>query len=156
MADDIILLDLATVAYQGTWSDLRQKPEQITKIGVSYLHPEPRGETLVNHNIQDAGLKVAEATSDLSRATGDLSLYGRCWLPFHFHIHTDTTYSHRLLHQGCWRSQLSATCRLYSRLLILHYVPSILVENLDGSTILSNVVLHWRLSHTISNGLGLY
>jgi ATP-binding cassette, subfamily C (CFTR/MRP), member 1 len=77
LADNLVILGDATVKYQGTWSELKQKPEHILKVDISREHNSTSEETHVEQNVQDDGLRVADAISDLSRVTGDLSLYGK-------------------------------------------------------------------------------
>lgn len=57
--------------------DLALKPEHIPKITVNTNHETNLDETIqVNRNLQNQNLKVADAILDLSRGTGDASLYG--------------------------------------------------------------------------------
>lgn len=79
LADWLVVLGENVVKYQGTTDDLAQSPEKILK-----FDPETRSRddaekgSRVDKKIRSQELKVADATSDLSRATGDISLYGMC------------------------------------------------------------------------------
>lgn len=70
LADWLVILGDASVKYQGTWANLKQKPENILKVNVA-----DHGNNLDN-TVQSQALKVDEAISDLDRSTGDFSLYG--------------------------------------------------------------------------------
>ncbi|OHF02462.1 hypothetical protein CORC01_02157 [Colletotrichum orchidophilum] len=76
-ADQLVVLGGGTVAYQGTWTGLRQDPKYAAlKVNIS----ETRDDTIeeqprVDKTVQNQNLKLAEAASDLSRVTGDISLY---------------------------------------------------------------------------------
>ena len=76
LADKLIILGDGSVTYQGTWADLEHKPESMLKVDLA----EPAGNGLeqrVDKTVLNQSLKVADAISDLSRATGDFSLYGK-------------------------------------------------------------------------------
>jgi hypothetical protein len=75
LGDWLVLLGNSSVKYQGTSADLAHKPDALLKINIaetskSSLDPQ------VDKTVLSQSLKVAEAISDLSRATGDFSLYG--------------------------------------------------------------------------------
>ncbi|WYZ44670.1 hypothetical protein EsH8_VII_001106 [Colletotrichum jinshuiense] len=77
LADWLVILGDGTVTYQGTWTGFTQDPKQSLKVQInetkqSATEEQPR----VDKTVQKQNLKVAEAVSDLSRATGDFSLYG--------------------------------------------------------------------------------
>ncbi|WQF82387.1 Putative AAA+ ATPase domain, ABC transporter type 1, transmembrane domain-containing protein [Colletotrichum destructivum] len=77
LADSLVILDNGTVAYQGTWAGLTQDPEHVLKLHIggtkkNITEEDPK----VDKTIRSQSLKVDEAASDLSRATGDVSLYG--------------------------------------------------------------------------------
>lgn len=77
MADWLVVLGNASIKYQGTWADLKEKPENIVKFNVAETHNNSTEERHpVGKTVQSKRLDVAEAVSDLSRATGDISLYG--------------------------------------------------------------------------------
>ncbi|KXH42042.1 hypothetical protein CNYM01_08392 [Colletotrichum nymphaeae SA-01] len=80
LADQLIILGGGTIAYQGTWDDLKQNPKYASlKVNIV----DSKNDTVVKQpqvdkTVQSQNLKMAEAVSDLSRATGDISLYA--WL----------------------------------------------------------------------------
>jgi len=55
---------------------LKEKPENIVKDHVAEIHNSTEEQHPVSKTVQSKRLDVAEAVSDLSRATGDISLYG--------------------------------------------------------------------------------
>ncbi|POS72247.1 hypothetical protein DHEL01_v209361 [Diaporthe helianthi] len=76
LSDWLIVLGDASVKYQGTWADLAQKSG--ANIDPSILQSEKKDDQTqleVDSTIRIQTLKVADAVLDLSRATGDLSLY---------------------------------------------------------------------------------
>ncbi|KAH8903310.1 ABC transporter [Coniochaeta sp. PMI_546] len=75
LADWIVLLGNSSVKYQGTWADLAHKPETMLKVNIADT-PKSIFDHQVDKTVLSQSLKVAEAISDLSRATGDFSLYG--------------------------------------------------------------------------------
>lgn len=78
MSDWLIVLGDASIKYQGTWADLAQKSGTSTDTIISQPEKADHQTQLeVNSTIRNQTLKVADAVSDLSRATGDLSLYCR-------------------------------------------------------------------------------
>jgi ATP-binding cassette, subfamily C (CFTR/MRP), member 1 len=77
LADQVILLENSTVGYQGTWDDLATKPKQLLKFTTEgSVNKSDRHADQPNKNLNSQSLKIDEATSDLSRKTGDFSLYG--------------------------------------------------------------------------------
>ncbi|KAK7436766.1 hypothetical protein Landi51_12380 [Colletotrichum acutatum] len=78
LADKLIILGGGAIAYQGTWDGLKQHPKysslaidiEGSKSDTAVEQPQ------VDKTVQSQNLKMAEAVSDLSRATGDISLYG--------------------------------------------------------------------------------
>ncbi|TIC97218.1 Canalicular multispecific organic anion transporter 1 [Colletotrichum higginsianum] len=77
LADSLVILDNGTVAYQGTWAGLTQDPEHVLKLHIDGTEKNVTEEDpQVDKNILSQSIKVDEAVSDLSRATGDASLYG--------------------------------------------------------------------------------
>ncbi|KAL2880163.1 hypothetical protein SGCOL_004548 [Colletotrichum sp. CLE4] len=78
LADQLVVLGGGTIAYQGTWDSLKQNSKYASlKVDID----ETKNDTVVEQpqvdkTMQNQELKMAEAASDLSRATGDLSLYG--------------------------------------------------------------------------------
>ncbi|CCF34829.1 hypothetical protein CH063_01208 [Colletotrichum higginsianum] len=77
LADSLVILDNGTVAYQGTWAGLTQDPEHVLKLHIDGTEKNVTEEDpQVDKNILSQSIKVYEAVSDLSRATGDVSLYG--------------------------------------------------------------------------------
>ncbi|KXH28361.1 hypothetical protein CSAL01_10659 [Colletotrichum salicis] len=78
LADQLAVLGGGTIAYQGTWDGLKQNSKYASlKVGID----ETKNDTVVEQpqvdkTVQNQKLKMAEAASDLSRATGDFSLYG--------------------------------------------------------------------------------
>jgi ATP-binding cassette, subfamily C (CFTR/MRP), member 1 len=84
LADWLVVLGDDSIKYQGTWADLKEKPENILKIYVAETHNNSaEGTHPVNETVQSKSLDVAEAVSDLSRATGDISLYGNALTQSH-------------------------------------------------------------------------
>ncbi|KAF6805035.1 hypothetical protein CMUS01_14711 [Colletotrichum musicola] len=76
LADFLVVLADGSITYQGTWDALAQKPEQVLKLQVSETHREnAEDKPQVDKTVQSKSLKVTEAVSDLSRATGDMTLY---------------------------------------------------------------------------------
>ncbi|KAB5542688.1 ABC transporter [Coniochaeta sp. 2T2.1] len=75
LADKLIILGNGTVAYQGTWSNLAHKPDSMLKVNIAETTKNDLDQKL-DKTVRNHSLKVAEAISDLSRATGDFSLYG--------------------------------------------------------------------------------
>ncbi|KAH8757146.1 P-loop containing nucleoside triphosphate hydrolase protein, partial [Hyaloscypha sp. PMI_1271] len=76
-SDWLVVLGDDSIKYQGTWADFKEKPENIQKVHVAETHNNSVEEkNPVNKTVQSKSLDVAEAVSDLSRATGDISLYG--------------------------------------------------------------------------------
>ncbi|KAF9875444.1 hypothetical protein CkaCkLH20_07264 [Colletotrichum karsti] len=77
LADSLILLDGGSITYQGTWDDLSKTPDISRKFQADKSHDtDIEDNAKVDKTVQSQSLKVAEAVSDLSRATGDFSLYG--------------------------------------------------------------------------------
>ncbi|KAL0932221.1 ATP-binding cassette containing protein [Colletotrichum truncatum] len=76
LADELIILGSGSVQYQGTWKNLAQKPDGILKFNINDNHNNSIDEDhQLDKTMQSKNLKVAEATCDLKRATGDVSLY---------------------------------------------------------------------------------
>ncbi|TEA20925.1 ABC transporter atnG [Colletotrichum sidae] len=75
LADWLLILGHDSIAYQGTWAGLENKPGNILKHNIYETRREEK-QTLVDKTVQSQSLKVTEAIVDLSRATGDTSLYG--------------------------------------------------------------------------------
>ncbi|KPM40571.1 hypothetical protein AK830_g5983 [Neonectria ditissima] len=77
LADWLVILDNGKITYQGTNSDLKENPSHVMKVCLKRV---PDASTVdqpqANKRAQSQSLQVAEAQSDLSRATGDFSLYG--------------------------------------------------------------------------------
>ncbi|KAK2051438.1 P-loop containing nucleoside triphosphate hydrolase protein, partial [Colletotrichum caudatum] len=77
LADYLVILDNSTVAYQGTWADFTQDPRHVVKFQLDGTQKNVnREEPQVNKTVLSQNLKLEEAVTDLSRATGDMSLYG--------------------------------------------------------------------------------
>ncbi|KAK1639348.1 P-loop containing nucleoside triphosphate hydrolase protein [Colletotrichum phormii] len=78
LADQLVVLGGGAIAYQGTWDGLKQNSKYASlKVDID----ETKNDTVVEQpqvdkTVQNQKLKMAEAASDLSRATGDFSLYG--------------------------------------------------------------------------------
>lgn len=81
-ADKLIILGGGALAYQGTWDGLKQHPKYSSvEIDIEGSKSDTVVEQpQVNKTVQSQNLKMAEAVSDLSRATGDISLYGMFYL----------------------------------------------------------------------------
>ncbi|KAB5518710.1 ABC transporter [Coniochaeta sp. 2T2.1] len=75
LADKLIILGNGTVAYQGTWAELAHKPDSMLKVNIAEATKNDLDQK-VDKTVVSQSLKVAEAISDLNRATGDFSLYG--------------------------------------------------------------------------------
>ncbi|GKT70576.1 ATP-binding cassette containing protein [Colletotrichum tofieldiae] len=76
-ADWLVILGDGTVSYQGPWADLTQDTKHVVKLHISETqNGNPGEQPRLDKNVQSQSLKVAEAISDLTRATGDISLYG--------------------------------------------------------------------------------
>lgn len=77
LADWLVILGNGSVKYQGTWAGLTVKPESTLRVLVPETDASSTKEQpQVDSTVQKQTLKVADAISDMSRATGDLSLYG--------------------------------------------------------------------------------
>lgn len=84
MADWLVILGDGAVTYQGTWADLTQDPKYISKIQFNETQNSTTEEQpQVDKTVQSQSLKVAEAISDLGRASGDVSLYGNILIQLH-------------------------------------------------------------------------
>ncbi|KZL84742.1 atp-binding cassette [Colletotrichum incanum] len=76
-ADWLVILRDGTISYQGTWTDLTQDTKHVVKLHINETQNGTSSEKpRLDKNLQSQSLKVAEASSDLNRATGDISLYG--------------------------------------------------------------------------------
>ncbi|MBE3047413.1 hypothetical protein IMZ48_33855 [Candidatus Bathyarchaeota archaeon] len=83
MADWLVVLGGGTVKYEGTWADFPQDPKHDLEVHINETRDGTAEEQpQADETVQGQSLKVAEAISDLSRATGDVSLYGNIprWL----------------------------------------------------------------------------
>lgn len=77
-ADWLVVLGNASVQYQGVLADLAHKSEGVLKVKLTEPQDEVVGEKRQEDLVvQRQNLQLAEAISDLSRATGDFSLYGK-------------------------------------------------------------------------------
>ncbi|KAH6645218.1 P-loop containing nucleoside triphosphate hydrolase protein [Truncatella angustata] len=77
MADWLVVLGDASIKYQGPWAGLTQKVEHVLKVHASEkCNTNVKEQLHVDGAIRNQRLKVADAISDLNRATGDISLYG--------------------------------------------------------------------------------
>ncbi|KDN60706.1 hypothetical protein CSUB01_04114 [Colletotrichum sublineola] len=75
--DQLVLLDNNTVAYEGTWAGLSQGQKHVYKFKINETkNDDNKEQPEIDKTILSKSLKVDEATTDLSRATGDMSLYG--------------------------------------------------------------------------------
>ncbi|GAB1312726.1 ATP-dependent bile acid permease [Madurella fahalii] len=78
LADRLVIVWDGRLTYQGTWTNFREDPNHVLKLDInsetqnSVAEEKPK----LDETVQNQSLKVAEATDDLSRATGDISLYG--------------------------------------------------------------------------------
>lgn len=73
----ISVLGDASTQYQGTCDGLTLQPEHILKVNPTDTDKSTAKERLqVESTVQRQTLKVADAISDLSRASGDISRYG--------------------------------------------------------------------------------
>jgi len=77
LADQLVILGNNTITYQGLWADFMQDPKHILKVHINETqHSTAEEKPQMDKTVQSQSLKVADAISDLSRATGDFSLYG--------------------------------------------------------------------------------
>jgi hypothetical protein len=77
LADWLVVLGSGTVTYQGTWADFTKDPKQILKVHINKTQSGTIEErTQVDKIVGSQSIRVADAISDLSRATGDFTLYG--------------------------------------------------------------------------------
>ncbi len=83
MADSVIVLADSTIKEQGAWDSLSSKSASIAKM----IHPKlgaSGGEDTEDLKLSVAnrpkGQTVKEASEDLNRKNGDLSLYGKATL----------------------------------------------------------------------------
>ncbi|OTA04131.1 MRP-type ABC transporter [Trichoderma parareesei] len=75
-SDWLIVLADSSIQYQGTVAGLKDQPQSILKVNSTDLDKNAAEEQLkVDSNVQRQTMKVADAISDLSRATGDITLY---------------------------------------------------------------------------------
>ncbi|KAF4783878.1 hypothetical protein HER10_EVM0001269 [Colletotrichum scovillei] len=77
LADRLILLNNGSVAFEGTWDGLTNDQKHVLKFTIN----EGKKNTIEQHVqmdnvVRSKSLKVDEAVTDLTRATGDMSLYG--------------------------------------------------------------------------------
>ncbi|EFQ31083.1 ABC transporter [Colletotrichum graminicola] len=76
LADELVVLGDNTVKYRGTLDNLPQSPEQILKVNTDAAMNDGKNKEIhADKTLQNQELRVADAISDLSRATGDISLY---------------------------------------------------------------------------------
>ncbi|TDZ49871.1 ABC transporter gloK [Colletotrichum trifolii] len=75
LADWLLILGHDSIAYQGTWAGLENKPGNILKHNTDEFRQQ-KERPQASKTFQSQSLKVTEAIVDLSRATGDISLYG--------------------------------------------------------------------------------
>lgn len=73
----MILLNNGSVAFEGTWDGLTNDQKHVLKFTIN----EGKKNTIEQHVqmdnvVRSKSLKVDEAVTDLTRATGDMSLYG--------------------------------------------------------------------------------
>ncbi|KAK0640764.1 P-loop containing nucleoside triphosphate hydrolase protein [Cercophora newfieldiana] len=80
LADWLVILGDSEIRYQGTWKNLREDADakQVLKLDINSEGQNGSAEKQpeLDKTVQSQSLKLAEATDDLSRATGDASLYG--------------------------------------------------------------------------------
>ncbi|KAL7811124.1 P-loop containing nucleoside triphosphate hydrolase protein [Trichoderma gracile] len=77
LADRLVVLADSSIQYQGTVAGLKDQPQSILKVNATDLDKNAAEEQLkVDSNVQRQTMKVADAISDLNRATGDITLYG--------------------------------------------------------------------------------
>lgn len=77
MADSLVILGDASIKYQGPLANLSEGPEQILKF-ISQESYSSNDTTVrsVSEAVRSQTLNIADAALDLSRMTGDASLYG--------------------------------------------------------------------------------
>ncbi|KAK1995506.1 P-loop containing nucleoside triphosphate hydrolase protein [Colletotrichum falcatum] len=77
LADRLVLLDNNTVAHEGTWAGLWKDQEHMYKSKINEARKNVSEEQpQIDNTVLGKSLKADEAATDLSRATGDVSLYG--------------------------------------------------------------------------------
>ncbi|KAK4444468.1 ATP-binding cassette-containing protein [Podospora aff. communis PSN243] len=77
LADWLVILGDGAITYQGKWDDLKQNTKLVLKLDVGETQKKAGDvQPELDKAVKSRSLKVAEAANDLSRATGDFSLYG--------------------------------------------------------------------------------
>ena len=111
--------------------------------------------------VQSRRIKLSEAVSDLSRAAGDLSLYGDQpslirGLYSLFISSSNHDFWYRIL-LPCRRStQHTHTPNVYRHILILHHVPAIHPPEVDRGARFSSALLHHELCSGFFLGVDSY
>ncbi|KAK2053375.1 ABC transporter [Colletotrichum caudatum] len=76
LANELVVLGDNTVKYRGTLDNLPHSPDQILKVNTdATINDGKNKEIHEDKTLRNQELRVADAISDLSRATGDISLY---------------------------------------------------------------------------------
>ena len=74
----MIILDTGRVTYQGPSSGIKEDAAQVRQIYLNRTVPDESAESLEDNKIvQGQALGVTETMADLTRSTGDFSLYGK-------------------------------------------------------------------------------
>ncbi|KAF9774615.1 hypothetical protein IL306_007338 [Fusarium sp. DS 682] len=77
LADSLIILENGSVTYQGPPDGIREEAVHISQMYHNTTVPTENADHLEAHKtVEGQALKVTEAMADLSRSTGDFSLYG--------------------------------------------------------------------------------
>ncbi|KAF4341620.1 ABC transporter [Fusarium beomiforme] len=82
LADSVVLLENGKVTYQGPPDGLKEEATHLSQLHDNLTAPEANADHLEGHTLEvektvrGQALKVTEAMTDLSRSTGDFSLYG--------------------------------------------------------------------------------
>lgn len=130
-------------------------------IGKTYLDDTPRNSTdtglLAKNTLQNQNLKVAEAMSDLSRMTGDFSLYSMSECEcFDLIISLLTQVCQRVLSERRRIAKLLPAGSMYGLILVLRNVSPVLAAEVDRGTCLADQLLYQRVPYLFVSGLGCY
>ena len=77
--DSLVILENGQLEYHGPWSELNERATHLhRRYHTSASRKASLDQVEANQTVQARRLKVAEAIDDLSRLTGDFSLYREC------------------------------------------------------------------------------
>jgi ABC-type multidrug transport system ATPase subunit len=92
LADKIIIVNNGTITYQGTYTELQENPNQVKKLSLERHHNDvEQAQAQAAKSVQGQNQKLSDAKSDLKRATGDFSLYGKDFTPAYHLMLTSPT-----------------------------------------------------------------